>query len=221
MSEYLLFKARYLSVKQTCPAAARGFSLLSTPRASKSFRLVLAMSWRVSLFRLCFVSHAHFPPSVPLFSLAVPHKHDWVIVFKYRTVIMIRQNHDRFCQIVFLNIKCPSGGRWRNTDVTSAYHCRGRNITSTMHGGPCHVVERSCSRRHTAPPSSSSELAYGLRLTTPPSASASSSSSWVSVMAYGLRREWQGRLRSRGGAAVSRIQHRSCSGTLRCSPGSW
>ena len=30
MSEYLLFKARYLSVKQTCPAAARGFSLLES-----------------------------------------------------------------------------------------------------------------------------------------------------------------------------------------------
>ena len=30
MSEYLLFKARYLSVKQTCPAAARGFFLLES-----------------------------------------------------------------------------------------------------------------------------------------------------------------------------------------------
>ena len=168
------------------------------------------MGGRVSLCRLCFVSHSHFPPSVPLLSLAVPHKQDWVIVLKCRTVILVRQNHDRFCQIVFLNIKCLSGGRWRNTDVTWAYHCRGRNIASAMHGGPYHVVERSCSRRHTAPPSFSSELAYGLRLTAPPSASASSSS-WVSVVAYGLRREWQVRLRSRGGAAVSRIQHGSCS----------
>ena len=167
------------------------------------------MGGRVSLCRLCFVSHSHFPPSVPLLSLAVPHKQDWVIVLKCRTVILVRQNHDRFCQIVFLNIKCLSGGRWRNTDVTWAYHCRGRNIASAMHGCPYHVVERSCSRRHTAPPSFSSELAYGLRLTAPPSASASSSS-WVSVVAYGLRREWQVRLRSRGGAAVSRIQHGSC-----------